>query len=137
MQSISGNFATTSAALEAAQPTFGDDSATLAAAQPTLWDDSAGLQAPEEAEVLHSRRKSGVQEQRDPDFIHFYCFLLFCCFFLFFPVTAGSPASIDTLHVHTLVSQKRPGEPLYSYIEPFYAEHIREFSPNIAVIKSY
>ena len=128
MQSISGNFATTSAAREAAQPTFGDDSATLAAAQPTLWDDSAALQAPGEAEVLHCRRKSGVQEPRDPHFIHFYPFLFFFIFLCsFFPVTAGSPASIDTLHVHTLVSHKRPGEALYNYIEPFYAEHIREF----------
>ena len=74
MQSISGNFATTSAALEAAQPTFWDDSATLAAAQPTLWDDSAGLQAPGEAEVLHCRRKSGVQEPHDPHVIYLYFF---------------------------------------------------------------
>ena len=56
-------------------------------------------------------------------FILFYSFLFFCSFF---PGTAGSRASIDTLHVHTLVSQKRPGEALYNYIEPFYAEHIRE-----------
>ena len=55
-------------------------------------------------------------------------FFLFCvCLFFFFPGTAGSPASIDTLHVHTLVCRQRPGEELYNYVEPFYAEHIREF----------
>ena len=60
----------------------------------------------------------------------------FICFCSFFPVTAGSPASIDTLHVHTLVSHKRPGEALYNYIEPFYAEHIREFCHDTAALQA-
>ena len=54
----------------------------------------------------------------------YFFFVFFCSFF---PGTAGSPASLDTLHVHTLVCRQRPGEELYNYIEPFYAEHIREF----------
>ena len=36
------------------------------------------------------------------------------------------PEPVDTHHVYALVVRKRPGEHLY-ILEPFYAEHIREF----------